>query len=95
MLMCWWACQDPADYQTRLIISVFNLIFEQVWFLFGRWRRQLDAHQNTEPPLTLVPVRLNHTANLGNIQIYSPGGWRIEIPKHDPQSLAEILQRLP
>jgi hypothetical protein len=63
---------------------------------FHRWRRkEREAVQMVQPPLTLVPARLGTPATLGVVRLHSPGGWRIELPTGDAPWLAGLLRQLP
>jgi hypothetical protein len=45
--------------------------------------------------LTLVPISVGAPVSAPAIQLYSPGGWRIELATGNPAWLADLLRQLP
>lgn len=62
---------------------------------FYRWRSKEKAAKAAPPSLTLVPVSVGIPAASGGVRLYSPGGWRIELPADDAPWLADLLRQLP
>lgn len=65
---------------------------------FTRWRsRELAATAVAikSPSLTLVPASVGASIPSGNVQLHSPGGWRIELPDGNVPWLSELLRQLP
>lgn len=65
---------------------------------FSRWRsRELAATAVTiqSRSLTLVPASVSTARQSGNVQLHSPGGWRIELPDGNVPWLSELLRQLP
>jgi len=63
---------------------------------FGRWRqRERAAAKGVESALTLVPVGVGTPALDGVVRLYSPGGWRLDVPCTEVRWLGEFLRQLP
>jgi hypothetical protein len=63
---------------------------------FYRWRsKERTGTTATKPSLTLVPISVGVPAASGAVRLYSPGGWRIELPAGDASWLADLLRQLP
>lgn len=64
---------------------------------FYRWRaKEKAASSATDSSLTLVPVSVvGSAAEGGAVRLYSPGGWRIELPAGDAAWLADLVRQLP
>ena len=63
---------------------------------FYRWRtKEKAAGPATDSSLTLVPVSVGSAAVGGAVRLYSPGGWRIELPAGDVAWLADLVRQLP
>jgi hypothetical protein len=65
---------------------------------FSRWRsRELAATTVAikSPSLTLVPASVGASIQSSNVQLHSPGGWRIELPDGSVPWLSELLRQLP
>ena len=63
---------------------------------FYRWRGKEKAVVAAgQSSLTLVPVKVCKTATGGIVRLYSPGGWRIELPAGDLPWLTDLLRQLP
>jgi hypothetical protein len=64
--------------------------------LFGRWRSKArEAAQAGSALLTLIPLSVAAPVVDKAIQLYSPGGWRIELPSGRGSWLADVLWQLP
>ena len=63
---------------------------------FYRWRgKEKAVFAAGQSSLTLVPVSVSKTATGGIVRLYSPGGWRIELPAGDLPWLTDLLRQLP
>lgn len=63
---------------------------------FSRWRSKTrDAAQAGNSLLTLIPISIAAPVTGSVVQIYSPGGWRIEFPAVSATMLADLLRQLP
>ena len=63
---------------------------------FYRWRGKEKAVVAAgQSSLTLVPVSVSTPATGGIVRLYSPGGWRIELPASDVPWLTDLLRQLP
>lgn len=61
---------------------------------FYRWRRKQKETMAAAKPLTLVPVSVSGSDTQQVVRLYSPGGWRIELPLGGPW-LTDLLRQLP
>jgi hypothetical protein len=65
---------------------------------FYRWRgiaKKATAKPSSKSSLTLVPISVAAAAIGGTVQLHSPGGWKVELPKGDASWLADLLRQLP
>jgi hypothetical protein len=63
---------------------------------FYRWRRkQREAVASAKSSLTLVPVSVGAPLTGSVVRLYSPGGWRIDLPAGNTPWLADLLRQLP
>jgi len=63
---------------------------------FYRWRRkEKEAIASATSSLTLVPVSVGAPVTGSIVRLYSPGGWRIELPAGGASWLADLLRQLP
>ncbi len=63
---------------------------------FYRWRGKEKAVVAAgQSSLTLVPVSVSAQPTGDIVRLYSPGGWRIELPAGEAPWLTDLLRQLP
>ena len=93
----YWQKHLDAWFQSELTQETYCTEHGLSIKTFYRWRRkEKDVLAAANSSLTLVPVSVGSaSANVSDIRLYSPGGWRIELPVGSAPWLAEMLRQLP
>ena len=91
-----WRRHLEAWHQSDLTQAAYCASHGLTTKSFGRWRRrEKEEVAPTNSSLTLVPVSVGAPTMDSLVRLYSPGGWRIELPVGEAAWLADLLRQLP
>ena len=91
----YWQKHLDAWHQSDLTLEAYCASHGLSTKSFYRWRRKEKESIAAGTPLTLVPVSVGALAAQEIVRVYSPGGWRIELPAAGAVWLTELLRQLP